>query len=61
MRRRRAFTLIELLVVIGIIAVLFALTAIYFVTFNKSHNVNRGADQLSGWLLIARQRAAEGG
>src|SRR5437867_4390242 len=60
-RRRKAFTLIELLVVIGIMTTLAALTAVYFVTFGKSEQAQRGADQLSGWVLSARQQARRDG
>ena len=59
--RRDAFTLIELLVVIGIIAFLAALTAVMFVGFGSSETGQRGADQMSGWLLIARQQARRDG
>ncbi|MBV9121766.1 MAG: prepilin-type N-terminal cleavage/methylation domain-containing protein [Planctomycetes bacterium] len=63
MRRstREAFTLIELLVVLSILAFLAALTAIYFANFSPGDSGQRGADQLSGWLLIARQQARRDG
>ena len=55
--RRPAFTLIELLVVIAIITILAALTAIFFPRFQDQELVNRGADQLQGWLLAAKMQA----
>jgi type II secretory pathway pseudopilin PulG len=51
----------ELMVVLLILGVLFGLTAVYFATFNKSEQVQRGADQLAGWLLVARQQARRDG
>jgi prepilin-type N-terminal cleavage/methylation domain-containing protein len=59
--RRKAFTLMELLVVIGLLALLMALTAVYFVTFNPSEQTRRGSDQLAAWLLSARQQAKRDG
>ncbi len=60
-RHRGAFTLLELLVVMGILAALFALTAVYFATFGKSQTVQNGVDQFSGWLVSARQLAKRDG
>jgi prepilin-type N-terminal cleavage/methylation domain-containing protein len=59
--RRGGFTLIELLVVISILAILATLTALFFPSFNNSRKVASGADQLSGWLLISKQRARRDG
>jgi len=59
--RRSAFTLIEMLTVIAIIAVLAALTAIFFPNFQGQELVNRGADQVRGWLLNAKMQAKRDG
>jgi prepilin-type N-terminal cleavage/methylation domain-containing protein len=58
---RRAFTLIELLVVIGILAFLAALTALFFPRFQERQQVENGANNLSGWLLMAKQMARRDG
>ena len=55
--RRTAFTLIELLVVIGLIIVLATLAVMIVPNLNEKRAAARGADQLQGWLLIAKQRA----
>lgn len=60
-RRRVGFTLMELLVVITILAFLAALTALYFPRFQDREIVARGADQLQGWLLMAKQQARRDG
>jgi prepilin-type N-terminal cleavage/methylation domain-containing protein len=60
-RLRGGFTLIELLVVIAILAILMTITALFFPTFDTSRKVSSGADQLSGWLLISKQRARRDG
>jgi hypothetical protein len=49
------------MVVIGIMAALFALTAVYFVGFRPAEFAQRGLDQVSGTLLIARQQARRDG
>src|SRR5262245_21039790 len=55
--RRPAFTLTELLVVVGLILVLTSLVlAVSFSTAGQ-RRVQRGAEQMQGWLLIAKQRA----
>jgi len=59
--RRAGMTLVELVVVIAIIGVLATLTALYFPRFQEGENVNRGADLLQGWLLIAKQQARRDG
>jgi prepilin-type N-terminal cleavage/methylation domain-containing protein len=58
---RVGFTLIEMLTVIGIIAVLLALTAIFFPNFNNQSIVASGADNTAGALLIAKMRAKRDG
>src|SRR3954462_15967485 len=57
MRTRRGFTLIELLVVLSIMVALFAIVAAIGPRFAERQRVNRGASQVQGWLLIAKQRA----
>lgn len=59
--RRRGFTLIELIVVLVILATLAALTALYFPRYQDKELVARGAGDVSGWLLIAKQRAKRDG
>src|SRR5687768_12051149 len=59
--RRAGFTLVELVVAVAIIATLAALTALYFPRYSDKEIVARGADQLQGWLLMARQRAMRDG
>lgn len=55
--KRRGFTLVELLVVIGLIVLLATLIlAVNFKTSDQ-RRVNRAAEQVQGWLLIAKQRA----
>jgi type II secretory pathway pseudopilin PulG len=60
-RRQEALTVLELLVVITILVFLAALTAVFTGAFNPADTGQRGADQLSGWLLIARQQARRDG
>src|SRR5438045_3233442 len=55
-KNRRAFTLIELLVAIAMIMVLAGL-AVLFVRFDDQARAGRGAQQLQGWLNIAKSRA----
>lgn len=54
---RPGLTLVELIVVVAIIATLVTITALYFPRFQEQEQVNRGADMLQGWLLIAKQQA----
>jgi prepilin-type N-terminal cleavage/methylation domain-containing protein len=54
---RRAFTLIELLVVISLILVLATLAVLILPRLGDDQKSVRSADQLSMWLLIAKQRA----
>ena len=58
---RAGFTLVELIVVLSIIATIAALTALYFPRYQDKEMVARGADNLQGWLLNARQRAKRDG
>src|SRR5262245_52821403 len=55
--RRAGFTLTELLVVIGLILVLASLLLMVNFKTVDQRRVLRAADQLQGWLLIAKQRA----
>jgi prepilin-type N-terminal cleavage/methylation domain-containing protein len=54
---RPAFTLIELLVVVGMILVLTTIVLAINIGTSDQRRVQRGAEQLQGWLLIAKQRA----
>ncbi|HEV3145495.1 MAG TPA: type II secretion system protein [Gemmataceae bacterium] len=56
-RARRGFTLVELIVVIMIMVVLAMLVAIVAPRLREDHKVTRGAEQLQGWLFIAKQEA----
>lgn len=56
-RKRRAFTLVELLVVLGIILLMAALGVAFVPRASERQKTSRGADQLQGWLLIAKQWA----
>src|SRR5436190_21286635 len=54
---RRGLTLVELLVVITIVVALFAILAAVAPHFSERQRATRGASQLQGWILIAKQRA----
>jgi prepilin-type N-terminal cleavage/methylation domain-containing protein len=57
-RRRAGFTLVELLVVIFLIAVLAAITVtVARSSITDSYTTTGATDRLSGWLLIAKNRA----
>jgi prepilin-type N-terminal cleavage/methylation domain-containing protein len=56
-RHRRALTLVELLVVMVIMLVLATIVVAFAPGFQDAQKVSRGADQLQGWLLTARQWA----
>src|SRR6476619_4709092 len=61
-RGRPGFTLVELLVVVALIIVIAALTvAVLNSGFLSSQKVVGGADRVSGWLLISKQRAKRDG
>jgi prepilin-type N-terminal cleavage/methylation domain-containing protein len=54
---RAGFTLIEMLVVLSIVLVLATLTVLFMPKIAERDRAARAADQLQGWLLIARQWA----
>ncbi|MFL5340578.1 MAG: prepilin-type N-terminal cleavage/methylation domain-containing protein [Gemmataceae bacterium] len=54
--KRLAFTLIELIVVIALLLVLATLALLITPRMAEDQRVARGADQVSGWLLVAKQR-----
>lgn len=61
-RGRPGFTLVELLVVVALIVVIAALTvAVLNSGYLSSQRVVGGADRVSGWMLIAKQRAKRDG
>lgn len=61
-RGRPGFTLVELLVVVALLIVIAALTvAVMNSGFLSSQKVVGGADRVSGWLLISKQRAKRDG
>ena len=55
--RRGGFTLVEMLVVILLLLILATLTVALTPRFAGQQNLAKGAQQLQGWLLIAKQRA----
>lgn len=59
--RRSAYTLIELLVVMALIITLAAIAVFAYPTFGDSQMITRGADRVSGALLIAKQTAKRDG
>src|SRR5207253_342875 len=56
-QRRPGFTLIELLVVIGLILALATLTVAVVGNSMDQDRVRQGADQMQGWLVMAKQWA----
>jgi prepilin-type N-terminal cleavage/methylation domain-containing protein len=55
--RRSGMTLIELLVVMGIIVVLASLAVLVTPGLSSRHVAAQAASNVSGWMLIAKQRA----
>jgi len=60
-RSRPAFTLIELLVVIMLMIFIATIGVLLLPRLNEQERAGRGADQLQGWFLIAKQRALRSG
>src|ERR1700682_4012949 len=60
-RKRPGFTLIELLVAMTIMIFLATLAVLILPRMNEQQRASKGADQLQGWLLIAKQRALRSG
>jgi prepilin-type N-terminal cleavage/methylation domain-containing protein len=60
-RRRGGFTLIEMIVVITIILMITALGIAFLPRFLDNQYQTRAVDQLSQWLLTAKQRAKRDG
>lgn len=60
-RGRTGFTLVELLVVIFLIVILATLAVAIIPRFQEQSRAARGADQLQGWLLVAKMRAKREG
>jgi prepilin-type N-terminal cleavage/methylation domain-containing protein len=58
---RHGFTLVEMLVVLSLILVLAALGIAFIPRVTERQKTGRAADQLQGWLFIARQWAKRDG
>jgi prepilin-type N-terminal cleavage/methylation domain-containing protein len=58
---RAGFTLVELVVVLTLIALLAALTLALVPRMQQQERAATGADQVQGWLLVAKQRARRDG
>jgi prepilin-type N-terminal cleavage/methylation domain-containing protein len=58
---RRAFTLVELLIVMALILLLAALAVVFYPDLSTSERARRGALNIQGWMLIAKQRAKRDG
>ncbi|VTR98768.1 prepilin-type N-terminal cleavage/methylation domain-containing protein [Tuwongella immobilis] len=56
-RIRPGFTLVELIVVISIIGTIAGAVLLMVPSLDRQGRAARGADQLQGWLLIAKQQA----
>src|SRR5438874_732372 len=59
--RRSGLTLVELLVVLALMLLLAALGVAFVPKAAERAKSSRGADQLQGWLLIAKQWAKKDG
>jgi prepilin-type N-terminal cleavage/methylation domain-containing protein len=59
--RRSGFTLVELLVALGIVLILATIAVSFAPRVTEKQRTARAADQLQGWLLIARQWARRDG
>src|SRR5438105_2599730 len=55
--RRPGFTLVEMLVVLTLILILASITVAFMPRFQEKQKTARAADQLQGWLLIAKSLA----
>src|SRR5947207_2736284 len=55
--RRPGFTLVEMLVVLALILFVTAIAVTFVPSMLERARATKGADQLQGWLLIAKQRA----
>jgi prepilin-type N-terminal cleavage/methylation domain-containing protein len=60
-KRRPGFTLVEILVALGIMLILAMITVAFVPRMAEKQRTARAADQLQGWLLIARQWARRDG
>jgi prepilin-type N-terminal cleavage/methylation domain-containing protein len=58
---RAGLTLIELIVVMALIVLIVALAYFALPNFQNRNSVTDGADRISSWLLIAKQRAKRDG
>lgn len=56
-RRRTGFTLVEMLVVIVFILILASLVVAFAPRLAERQKVARGADEVQGWMLVAKMRA----
>lgn|GEM_PF-1967395 len=58
---RSAFTLVEMLVVLALVLLLSAIAIAVLPSAVERQKTSRGADQLQGWLLVAKQWAKRDG
>src|SRR5262245_29833684 len=54
---RRGFTLVEMIVVVSILLLLATLVVAFFPRVNEQQKPRTGADNVQGWLFIAKQWA----